>query len=152
MTTSVSPRPAVGTAPAPALPPRLVGLAILALSVGGFTIGTTEFVTMGLLPEMARGVGVSIPRAGHVISAYALGVVVGAPLIAVLGARLPRKGLLLALMVAYGARQRRHRAGALVRSPWPGPASWPGCRTARTSGWPRWSPPGSCPPSARAGP
>ena len=58
---------------------------------------------MGLLPEMAAGVGVSIPQAGHVISAYALGVVVGAPLIAVLGARLPRKGLLLALMVAYGA-------------------------------------------------
>jgi MFS transporter, DHA1 family, inner membrane transport protein len=81
---------------------RSVAWAILALSVGGFTIGTTEFVTMGLLPEMAAGVGVSIPQAGHVISAYALGVVVGAPLIAVLGARLPRKGLLLALMVAYG--------------------------------------------------
>ncbi len=83
--------------------PRAVALAVLALSVGGFTIGTTEFVTMGLLPEMARGVEVSIPQAGHVISAYALGVVVGAPLIAVLGARLPRKGLLVALMVAYAA-------------------------------------------------
>ena len=81
---------------------RHFALAILALSLGGFTIGTTEFVTMGLLPEMAAGVGVSIPEAGHVISTYALGVVVGAPLIAVLGARLPRKGLLLALMVAYG--------------------------------------------------
>jgi DHA1 family inner membrane transport protein len=69
--------------------------------VGGFTIGTTEFVTMGLLPDMADGVGVSIPRAGHVISAYALGVVVGAPVIALLAARLPRKGLLLALMAAY---------------------------------------------------
>jgi DHA1 family inner membrane transport protein len=80
-----------------------VALAVLALSVGGFTIGTTEFVTMGLLPDMARGVDVSIPQAGHVISAYALGVVVGAPLIAVLGARLPRKGLLVALMVAYAA-------------------------------------------------
>ena len=80
---------------------RRVALAILALAVGGFTIGTTEFVTMGLLPEMAHGVDVSIPQAGHVISAYALGVVVGAPLIAVLGARLPRKGLLLALMAAY---------------------------------------------------
>ncbi len=83
--------------------PRSVALAILALSVGGFTIGTTEFVTMGLLPEMAAGVDVSIPQAGHVISAYALGVVVGAPLIAVLGARLPRKGLLVALTVAYAA-------------------------------------------------
>jgi MFS transporter, DHA1 family, inner membrane transport protein len=82
---------------------RRVALAIFALSVGGFTIGTTEFVTMGLLPEMARGVDVSIPQAGHVISTYALGVVVGAPLIAVLGARLPRKGLLLALMAAYAA-------------------------------------------------
>jgi DHA1 family inner membrane transport protein len=58
---------------------------------------------MGLLPEMAHGVGVGIPQAGHVISAYALGVVVGAPLIAILGARLPRKGLLVALMAAYAA-------------------------------------------------
>ncbi len=78
-----------------------VGPALLALAAGGFAIGTTEFVTMGLLPEMADGVGVSIPVAGRVISAYALGVVVGAPLIAVLGARLPRRGLLVALMAAY---------------------------------------------------
>ncbi len=80
-----------------------MALAIFSLSVGGFTIGTTEFVTMGLLPEVAEGVRVSIPAAGHVISAYALGVVVGAPLLALLGARLPRKGLLLALMAAYAA-------------------------------------------------
>ena len=85
------------------LTPRAVALATVALSVGGFTIGTTEFVTMGLLPQVARGVHVSIPQAGHVISAYALGVVVGAPLIAVLAARLPRKGLLLVLMAAYAA-------------------------------------------------
>src|SRR6187402_3464401 len=78
-----------------------VALAILALATGGFTIGTTEFVTMGLLPEVADGVRVSIPRAGHLISAYALGVVVGAPLIAIFGARLPRRGLLVALMVAF---------------------------------------------------
>jgi MFS transporter, DHA1 family, inner membrane transport protein len=98
VTTVTQPRPAAATRnPSP----RAVALAILALSVGGFTIGTTEFVTMGLLPEMAAGVGVSIPQAGHVISAYALGVVVGAPLIAILGARLPRKGLLLALMGSY---------------------------------------------------
>ena len=69
--------------------------------MGGFAIGTTEFVTMGLLPQIADGVGVSIPTGGHVISAYALGVVVGAPLLAFLGARLPRRGLLLALMVAF---------------------------------------------------
>jgi DHA1 family inner membrane transport protein len=75
--------------------------ATVALAVGGFAIGTTEFVTMGLLPEVADGVGVSIPQAGHVISLYALGVVVGAPVIAILGARLPRRGLLLALMAAF---------------------------------------------------
>ena len=80
---------------------RHFALAVLALAVGGFAIGTTEFVTMGVLPELADGVDVSIPVAGHVISAYALGVVVGAPVIAFFGARLPRRGLLLGLMVAY---------------------------------------------------
>jgi MFS transporter, DHA1 family, inner membrane transport protein len=80
---------------------RHVTLAIIALAMGGFAIGTTEFVTMGLLPELARGVDVSIPAAGHVISAYALGVVVGAPLIAVFGARLPRRALLVVLMGAF---------------------------------------------------
>ncbi|WP_395694098.1 MFS transporter [Nocardioides sp.] len=78
-------------------------LAMLALALGGFAIGTTEFVTMGLLPQIAEGVGVSIPQAGHVISAYALGVVVGAPLIAVFGAKLPRRALLVGLMTAYAA-------------------------------------------------
>ena len=76
-------------------------LAVLALAMGGFAIGTTEFVTMGLLPQIADGVSVSIPTAGHVISAYAVGVVIGAPVLAFLGARLPRRGLLVALMVAY---------------------------------------------------
>jgi len=80
---------------------RHFAFAILALSMGGFTIGTTEFVTMGLLPDVARGVSVSIPTAGHVISAYALGVVIGAPLLALGGARLPRRSLLLGLMAAY---------------------------------------------------
>lgn len=77
---------------------RTAGLALLALATGAFAIGTTEFVSMGLLPQLAAGVGVGIPTAGHVISAYAVGVVVGAPVLAVLGARLPRRGLLLALM------------------------------------------------------
>jgi MFS transporter, DHA1 family, inner membrane transport protein len=81
-------------------PVRLVA-AILALSLGGFGIGTTEFVSMGLLPEMAHAVSVSIPQAGHVISAYALGVVVGAPLLTALGARVPRKTMLVALSVAF---------------------------------------------------
>ncbi len=76
-------------------------LAVLALAMGGFAIGTTEFVTMGLLPQVAGGVDVSIPQAGHLISAYALGVVVGAPVLAFFGARWPRRGLLLALMTAY---------------------------------------------------
>jgi MFS transporter, DHA1 family, inner membrane transport protein len=76
-------------------------LAVIALGMGGFAIGTTEFVTMGVLPQVADGVGVSIPVAGHLISAYALGVVVGAPVIAFLGAKLPRRGLLLGLMAVY---------------------------------------------------
>ena len=78
-----------------------VGLALLALAVGGFAIGTTEFVTMGLLPQVAAGIGTDIPTAGHFVSAYAAGVVVGAPLIAVLAARVPRKQVLLALMVGF---------------------------------------------------
>lgn len=72
-----------------------------ALALGGFGIGTTEFMAMGLLPEIATGLGVSEPSAGHVVSAYAAGVVVGAPLIATLTARMPRKTLLIALMVAF---------------------------------------------------
>jgi DHA1 family inner membrane transport protein len=72
-----------------------VWLSLLALALGGFGIGTTEFASMGVLPDIARDLGVSIPSAGHAITAYALGVVVGAPLFAVLGARRPRKGLLL---------------------------------------------------------
>src|SRR3954449_5049828 len=81
--------------------PRSFGLAVFALATGGFAIGTTEFVTMGVLPQVADGIGVSIPAAGHVISAYALGVVVGAPVIAFFGAKLPRRALLLGLMAAY---------------------------------------------------
>ncbi len=87
--------------PTPPTASRHVGLALLALAMGGFAIGTTEFVSMGLLPQLAAGVGVSIPMAGNVISAYAIGVVVGAPLIAVFGARLPRRGLLIGLMAIF---------------------------------------------------
>ena len=81
--------------------PVRAGWALFALAVGGFAIGTTEFASMGLLPQIAAGVGVSIPAAGSLISAYALGVVVGAPLIAVLAARIPRRRLLLALMLVF---------------------------------------------------
>lgn len=88
-------------AAAPEQPCAHYGWAVLALAMGGFAIGTTEFVSMGLLPDLADGVSVSIPTAGHAISAYALGVVVGAPAIALLGARLPRRALLVVLMAAF---------------------------------------------------
>jgi MFS transporter, DHA1 family, inner membrane transport protein len=87
-------------APAPRTTP--VGLIHFALAMGGFAIGTTEFATMSLLPDMADGLGIDEPTAGHVISAYALGVVVGAPLLAVFGARLSRRTLLIALMAMFG--------------------------------------------------
>jgi len=72
-----------------------------ALAVGGFAIGTTEFATMSLLPSMARDLQVDEPTAGHVISAYALGVVVGAPVIAILSARVARRTLLISLMALF---------------------------------------------------
>jgi DHA1 family inner membrane transport protein len=98
----VSAAPAVETTPDPTVPStRTAVLAIGALAIGAFAIGTTEFVTMGLLPDIADGVDASIPSAGHLISAYALGVVVGAPVIAALGARLPRRGLAVGLMTAF---------------------------------------------------
>lgn len=68
------------------------------MAIGGFAIGTTEFATMGLLPQIATGTGVSIPRAGHLVSAYAVGVVIGAPVIAAVAARVPRRTLLIGLM------------------------------------------------------
>lgn len=78
-----------------------VGLVHSALAVGGFAIGTTEFATMSLLPFFAHDLGISAPTAGHVISAYALGVVVGAPLIAVVSARMARRTLLILLMTVF---------------------------------------------------
>ncbi|MER5961549.1 MFS transporter [Streptomyces sp. NPDC002057] len=73
-------------------------LALLALAVGAFGIGTTEFVIMGLLPEIAADYGVSIPAAGLLVTGYALGVVVGAPLLTVFGAKVSRKRMLMLLM------------------------------------------------------
>ncbi|MFB6679485.1 MFS transporter [Streptomyces sp. NPDC056390] len=78
-------------------------LALLALAVGAFGIGTTEFVMMGLLPNVADDLHISIPAAGHLVSAYALGVVIGAPLLAALTARMPRRRVLVALMVLFVA-------------------------------------------------
>ncbi|MFF9847592.1 MFS transporter [Streptomyces litmocidini] len=76
-------------------------LALLALAVSAFGIGTTEFVMMGLLPQVADDLGTSVPTAGHLVSAYAIGVVVGAPLLTALGSRIPRKRMLLALMALF---------------------------------------------------
>ena len=103
---------AVGTISHSLTPPQ-VRKALLALSVGGFAIGTGEFVIMGLLPDAAADLAISIPDAGHLISIYALGVVIGAPLLAVLGARWPRRRLLIALMLFFGL-------GNLVSSVAPG--------------------------------
>ena len=94
-------QPTAEATPALETTSRRATLAILALAIGGFAIGTGEFVSMGLLPNIADGVRISIPQAGHVISAYALGVMIGAPLIAAFGARLPRKRLLWWLMGAF---------------------------------------------------
>jgi DHA1 family inner membrane transport protein len=76
-------------------------LALLALAIGAFGIGTTEFVMMGLLPNVASDLHTTIPAAGHLVSAYALGVVIGAPLLAALTAKLPRRTVLVALMVLF---------------------------------------------------
>ncbi|GAA3780487.1 MFS transporter [Flavobacterium ginsengiterrae] len=70
---------------------------LIALSFGGLTIGITEFVMMGLLPDIASDMKVSIPVAGYLISAYALGVVIGAPLLVILGRNFPPKKMLLIL-------------------------------------------------------
>ncbi|MEC4017861.1 MFS transporter [Streptomyces sp. H27-D2] len=73
-------------------------LALLALAISAFGIGTTEFVMMGLLPNVADDLGTSVPTAGYLVSAYAIGVVIGAPLLTALGSRIPRKRMLVLLM------------------------------------------------------
>jgi DHA1 family inner membrane transport protein len=89
----------IDTSPAVEAPsPMAVALVQLALACGGFGIGTGEFAIMGLLPNVADTFSVTTPQAGYVISAYALGVVVGAPVIAVLAAKMARRSLLLLLM------------------------------------------------------
>ena len=86
------------------LEPRTKGeiaLVLAALAMGGFAIGIAEFATMSILPDFAAGLGVDEPTAGHAISAYAAGVVVGAPVLAAFGARLPRWILLIGLMAMF---------------------------------------------------
>lgn len=87
---------------------------IFALAIGGFCIGTTEYVAMGLIQEIATDLSVSIPSAGYFITTYALGVTVGAPVLAILGVKLPRKSLLLGLMLFYGVA---NAITALANSP-----------------------------------
>ncbi len=98
------------TDPAPPRSPAQVRVALLALALGGFAIGSTEFVALGLLPDIARdllpdawaaGQDGAVAQAGALVSAYAAGVVVGAPVIAAIGARMPRKRLLLGLLIAF---------------------------------------------------
>ncbi|OWJ56631.1 MFS transporter [Inquilinus limosus] len=76
-------------------------LPLFALAVAAFGIGTTEFVIMGLLPDVARDLGVTIPAAGMLVSGYALSVTIGAPIVALLTAKLPRKTTLLGLMGVF---------------------------------------------------
>ncbi|MEJ2800657.1 MFS transporter [Comamonadaceae bacterium PP-2] len=75
---------------------------LLSLAAGGFAIGMAEFMLMGVLPNIAQSQGVSIPVAGHLISGYALGVVIGAPLLVALADRYPPRNILVALMVMFG--------------------------------------------------
>jgi DHA1 family inner membrane transport protein len=91
----------VVTDESPALTRLQIVLVIVALACGGFAIGTGEFAIMGLLPDVARTFAVTTPQAGYVISAYALGVVVGAPIIAIAGAKSSRRMLLLILMAVF---------------------------------------------------
>ncbi|AVT11664.1 MFS transporter [Paracidovorax avenae] len=78
-------------------------IALFALTLGAFAIGTTEFVIVGLLPTVASDLGIGLPSAGLLVSLYALGVAVGAPVLTALTGRLPRKALLLALMALFTA-------------------------------------------------
>lgn len=75
--------------------------ALFALAIGGFGIGLTEFVIMGILTEVSGSLGITIPQAGHFIAAYALGVVVGAPLLTGLGSKLSPKKMLFLLMIWF---------------------------------------------------
>ncbi|GHD05618.1 MFS transporter [Zhihengliuella salsuginis] len=97
MTTTAPTAPAASTL----LEGRPLLLAVIALAMGGFGIGTTEFTIMGLLQEGAVDLGVRNQDMGLMISAYALGVVVGAPVLTALGARVPKRTMVLWLMVVF---------------------------------------------------
>jgi len=80
---------------------QMINKNLLPLTLGGLGIGITEFVMMGLLPDIAKDLAVTIPEAGHLISAYALGVVIGAPLLVIIAGKYPPKKILIALMVLF---------------------------------------------------
>jgi DHA1 family inner membrane transport protein len=104
MATDITPELAAAhstAAPLQAVNARAVALVLTALAMGGFAIGTTEFSAMSVLPDFASDLGVDAPTAGHAISAYALGVVIGAPLLAVMGARIARWKLLIGFMALF---------------------------------------------------
>lgn len=92
-----------GISPAPVPPPYGMAAAFLVLTFGTFVVGTGEFAIMGMLPEFASSLHLSEADAGYAITAYALGVVIGAPLITILGARLSRRELLLSLYILFTA-------------------------------------------------
>ncbi|MCG8436919.1 MAG: MFS transporter, partial [Pseudomonadales bacterium] len=87
----------------------------LALALGGFGIGSGEFVIMGLMNRVATDLQVAVPDVGYAISSYALGVVVGAPLISAFAARVPRRALLISLMLVFAAG---NMASALASDCW----------------------------------
>jgi DHA1 family inner membrane transport protein len=89
------------TAAAAPAPPRGLPVAILALAIAAFAIGSTEFTIIGLLPEVSEDLDVSIPTAGLLVSAYAIGVVIGAPLMTAAGTRIPRHRMLFGLMAIF---------------------------------------------------
>lgn len=81
----------------------MINKKLLPLTLGGLGIGITEFVMMGLLPDIAKDLAITIPQAGYLISAYALGVVIGAPLLVSIAGKYPPKKILIALMVMFTA-------------------------------------------------
>ncbi len=81
--------------------PTVLNLPLLAMAAAAFGIGTTEFVIMGLLPDVAKDLGVTIPQAGMLVSSYAIGVTIGAPILAIVTASWPRKKALVSLMLLF---------------------------------------------------
>ena len=91
-------------------------LAILTMVLGAFAIGLTEFAVTGLLPQIAADLAVSIPAAGNLVTAYAIGVVVGAPLLTAVGARLSQRTLLLVFMGLFALGNGLAAAHPLVNT------------------------------------